>query len=151
MGQAQNVPALEERALHELPEKQQEMARLIAYGVDKFDAFEQAGFSTEGRGWRANARKLATRLAPVIADQVKLRIDSTVPASLDAIRELVEQTEDNRTRLAAAKWVMATAGYDQPVKHEHTHKHVEELSEDAIREELRNILGERAIINGESE
>lgn len=133
-----NPVQLIQKTYDQLTKKQQKYVDCCVRYGDRNVAWEKAGFSTKGRGWKANARNLFLRLSKIIEEQIEQKIGSGAVLALSIVQEIMEDKDQpGATRLKAAQDYLNRAGYDKPVEQT---IHVNNVSEKDIENEIQALL-----------
>ena len=108
---------VETRRYEELPKKQQAFVDFCVKLGDKNEAYEKAGYSVQGRAWKANARSMYLSLSTVIKDRIDVMIGDGAILALNIVKEIMQDPEQpGATRLKASQDYLNRAGYDKPVE-----------------------------------
>ena len=108
---------------------------------DRNEAYLAAGYSVEGRGWKANARKMFLELESIIKERIDLRIGEGSILALGVIREIMEDKNVSpAVRLNAAKDYLQRAGYDKPIETTLNINSLDKASDEEIDAEIQTLL-----------
>ena len=97
----------------DLPDKQQKFIDLYLDSGDRDEAYREAGYSIEGRGWKMNARKLFIKLQPIIEERLETRIGEGAMLALKVVKDLMMSAKSEAVRLKAAQDYLARGGRDR--------------------------------------
>lgn len=131
---------LKQKRMKELNEKEDRFVDLFIGTGDMFYAYSNSGYSCEGRGWRANARKKHTALRDHIEQRMHQRISHAVPWSFNEMMKLAKVTKNETLKFKILQDIMGRAGYDQPKIIEHRADAPEDMESKDIAEEIRDLI-----------
>lgn len=101
---------------------------------------EGAGYSTAGKHWRQDFRKLKAKLQGNINLELYDIIDIAVPRALDTVIEIMQDSKQpGATRDKCAARILSLAGMDKAIKVEVEHRAVEQFSESELNAKIREL------------
>ena len=122
------------------PKRQKFVDSYLVTG-DRNDAYREAGYSIEGRGWRANARKMYLELTSIIQDRIDLKISQGAIIAMRIVSEIMQDpTVSSAVRLNAAKDYLQRAGYDKPQETNISVSDTREIKDEDLQAEIETLL-----------
>ena len=127
----------------DLTEKQQLFVDKYLDLGDRDKAYHKAGYSIEGRGWKANSRKMYQKLQHVIEERIDMRIGEGAIMALKIVKEIMQDKNvAPATRLKAAQDYMTRAGRDRTKETKLIVSKEAELTDEQLDQEIRTLSGE---------
>lgn len=110
------IPALN-KTYDDLTDKQTKYVDNYLKTGTRNEAYRLAGFSIEGRGWKAQARKLFFQLQKIIQERIELKFGQGAILAMNIVQEIMQDDKVSAAvRLNAAKDFLSRAGYDRPLE-----------------------------------
>jgi hypothetical protein len=105
------------------------------------EAYREAGFSVEGRGWTSNARNLFIACEGIIKDRIELGIGEGAILALAIIKQIMQdESVSPAVRLNAAKDYLNRAGYDVPVEQQVVVRDETKLTDAELNAKIQELL-----------
>lgn len=122
------------------PRKQKFVDMYLKHG-DRNEAYRLAGYSIQGRGWRANARKMYLELTGIIQERIDLKIGQGAILAMEIVSQLMQDdTVSPAVRLNAAKDYLQRAGYDKPAETNVNVNDARALKDEELDAEIETLL-----------
>jgi hypothetical protein len=104
---------------------------------DRNAAYLKAGFSGTPKTCNSNAYKLFRQLQNIIQEQIEKKIGRGAIKALSVIEELMDNSDSDTVKLAAAKDYLSRAGYDVPVE---SRVRVEKVDDSSLEDDIQELL-----------
>jgi hypothetical protein len=130
------APVLVPVPLRKLSKRHREFIKQFVLTGDELEAWVLAGYKGDKPASRSKARKLRGELSVYIDQELQTRIKSTDLAilGLNTIAELAKESNQDSTRLAAAKDILSRGGHDVVKEVKITHE--KEMSDKEIQKRM---------------
>jgi len=126
----------------DLLDKQQKFIDMYLDLGDRNEAYRKAGYSVEGRAWKANARAMFLKFEAIIEARVETRIGEGALLALTVIQELMEDPNcPPAVRLKCAQDYLKRGGRDRDPEVKVVHTKESAMSDKELDAEITALQG----------